>query len=241
MAMAITIIVIMNTIRTRLPLIPFWWMAWLGLLLLVFGIPFLVGRFIGISGEPARLALLEGRAVSSSALTVLETGRLRVAPWIHTNALYNDLALVSLERVETVSDEGQKEALFQEAEVWQRKALWVSPSDPYGWFRLAYLLYQKGVMQQAAEAWRQSLASAPYEPRLLFPRLQMALALGEALDEASRHQIPKLVREAWAYDPTGLAKVAKSGHFVSVIEAAFSDDAQSLKHFQDQLDLLPKD
>ncbi len=239
MAMAITIIVIMNTTRTRSPLVPFWWMAWLGLLLIVFGSPFLVGRFIEISGESARLALLEGRVVSARELNTLESGRLRVSPWIHTNSLYNDLALVSLERAETVSRAEEKEAFFQEAEAWQRKALWVSPSDPYGWFRLAYLLYQKGNLQQVAEAWRQSLSSAPYEPRLLLPRLQMALALGEALDEASRHQIPKLVREAWAYDPTGLAKVAKAGRFASVVEAALRDDMQSLKHFQDQLDLLP--
>ncbi len=240
MATAITITVIMNTTRTRPPLIPLWWMAWLGLLLLVFGIPFLVGRFMELSGDSVRLALLEGKEVSARELNTLEEGRLRVAPWIHTNALYNDLALVALERAKTLSEADQKAALFQNAEVWQRKALWVSPSDPYGWFRLAYLLYQKkGGLQQAAEAWRQSLASAPYEPRLLLPRLQMALALGEVLDEASRHQLPRLVREAWAYDPTGLAKAAKAGRFIAVVEAALRDDAQSLKHFQDQLDLLP--
>ncbi|MFA6279330.1 MAG: hypothetical protein WC612_00870 [Bdellovibrionales bacterium] len=229
----------MNTTRTRPALIPFWWMAWLGLLLLVFGGPLLVGRFMEISGEATRLALLEGRGVSASDLDVLARGRMRIASWVHTSSLYNDLSLVALERAEQPSMADSKETFYQEAEGWQLQALKVSPADPYGWFRLAYLLYiKKDGAPQAAEAWRQSLSSAPYEPRLLLPRLQMALALGETLDESSRHQIPRLVREAWGFDPSGLAKVAKAGNFSSVVEEALRDDPQGLKHFQDQLDLL---
>ncbi|HAX91476.1 MAG TPA: hypothetical protein DCY07_04620 [Rhodospirillaceae bacterium] len=219
--------------------IPAWWMVWVGLFLLAFGLPLTVARFMEMPVEPMRLALLQGQSVNDAQLDKLAATKLRLANVLRTNALYDDLSTVSFEQAARQQDATIQKEWREEAEYWQRKALAISPADPYGWFRLAHLLYVKeGASPNVAEAWRQSMAAAPFEPRLIVPRLQLALTLGDALDEESRRQIPRLIWQAWKDDPSRLAKAAKEGSFTVLIEDVLREDPQALKYFRDQLELL---
>jgi len=230
--MAITTIGIMNTIPTKPFSLPVWWMAWLATLLLAFGVPSLVARLFHVGGDDVQVALLQGSKVTDDALMRLDASRRNTAAWFPMNVLYDDLAMVALERSARAKDRSIAQAYVHEAELWQRKGLFVSPADPYGWYRLAYLYYStEGPSQRVTSAWRQSVASAPYEPRLLVPRLQMAMSLESILDADVRESFPRLIRDAWREDPEALTKAAHEGTFISSVESALRRDPDDLNMF----------
>jgi len=236
MATAITIIGIMNTIPTKPFMLPIWWMAWLAILLLAFGVPSLVARMIHVGGDEIQSALLQGSKVPDDDLLRLETSRRRTASWFPMNAPYDDLSMVSLERSARSKDTVIAKAYVTEAELWQRKALFVSPADPYGWYRLAYLFYlTDGPSERVFMAWRQSFFAAPYEPRLLVPRLQMAISLDARLDADTRGSLPRMIRDAWREDPEGLVQAARDGVFISTVEAALRNAPDDLAMFHTML------
>lgn len=230
MATAITTIVTMNIMRTdRSDVLPSWWVVWLALMAVVFGLPAMTARFIELPGDSARLALLEGRAVSTQDLDWLEKSRKAVVAWFPLNTLYNDLAVVAMERAKLAS--GTSAApYFKEAEVWQRRALAASPADPYGWFRLAFLFFMTdGPSARTAAAWTQSVAAAPFEPRLMLARTQLAVKLGGFIPSEARLTMDRLIRETWLVDPHGLTRAAAEGAFVSKVEEALADDPDALQ------------
>lgn len=230
------ITVTMNTIPTNKTPIPVWWMAWIAILLVVFAVPSLLARTLLISGEASRLSVLQGDAYTDDDLLSLKASRDRVAAWFPQNSIYNDLALVDLEMAPKKKDAEQARNTYASSESWQRKALAVSPADPYGWYRLAYLLYMKeGPTQNVALAWGQSLSTAPFEPRLAIPRLQMGISLGSKVGVEARSYIPGLARQAWARNPYELVQAAHDGTFASVVEAAFINDAEALQSFRKML------
>jgi len=222
----------MNTIPTNRLLLSRWWMAFVAILLMIMGIPSLAARLVLRAGDEIQLSILQGNSVSDEDLTTLAAGRRAISSWFHLNAAYNDLALSSLERSGRVTDKIQAANLLKEAVAWQYKALFVSPADPYGWYRLSYLYFvTEGPSQRAAGAWKQSLNAASYEPRLLVTRVQMAMSLGNVIDTETRSQLPRMVREAWDEDPDLLLRTARDGSFLSFVESSLADDAESLEQF----------
>ncbi len=239
MAKAITTIGTMTTTPTRKSPFPLWWIAWLAAMLLLFGAPSLTARLLLLSGDPIRAAILEEKPVSDGDLSVLQRSRLRVVGWFPSNASFNDLALVALLRANQKQGDEAKPFLV-ESEFWQKKALLAGPSDPYGWSRLAYLFLMAdgGPSSRSAAAWLQSVATAPFEPRLMVARVHMGMTHSAFLDEDAKALIPRLIRGAVDQDIDTLARNAKTGHYISVIEEALANDPAKLKWFRDKLSEL---
>lgn len=234
MATAITITGIMNTTPTKAAF-PSWWVAGLALILIGLGTPMTAGRFLLLSGDDTRAALLDGRRVPQAELGAFEGGRLRVAAWFPVNTVFNDLTMATIER--SLQTRPQERAVFlKDAEYWQRRALGITPADTYGWFRLAFLfLSQDGPSSRSAAAFAQSMASAPYEPRLLSARIQMAIKLGSFLDPDLQRRVPFMIRDAMRMDEEALARTAKAGGFAAVVERALADSPDDLERFRSNL------
>lgn len=237
MATVIITISTMNIIQTKSSLYSFWWKAWLAILLLVFGIPSLVARFVLLPGDAIRTDLLLGEKVSDSDLHSFYKTRRAAASWFHENAVYNDLALATFEMA-LHNQTGTTKAFLQESALWEFKALNVSPADAYGWYRMAYLYYSaEGPSQRVKQAWGLSMASAPYEPRLALPRLQMALGLGSPFlnEDAARIFVPHLIRDVWEDDRDQLAVLAREGSYISLVEEALRNNPADLASFREKV------
>lgn len=225
----------MNTTQTKTALVPLWWKAWIAILLIMFGVPSLFARLVMLGGDESRLDLLGGATLSSEALARVEESRRRAAAWFPENTLLNDLALVALNKAGRTDNE-QATAFLREAEMWERRALAVSPADPFGWYRLSYLFYAAdgGPTDRAVAAWRQSMATGPYEYALIFPRLEMAVALGDRLGEGDQAYVQGLIRAAWKDHPDRLAKLAMDGTYLTKVEEALANDADDLAAFREK-------
>ncbi|HBM90660.1 MAG TPA: hypothetical protein DD400_02115 [Rhodospirillaceae bacterium] len=230
----------MNIMLTKPRIVPFWWMAWIALMLFLFSLSSVTARFLMLPGDSVRLALLEGETLDVASLDRLEASRLRVVRWFSPASVAGDLAVLSLQRAQGAASE-EEGAAFAEAEKWQRIGLLNAPADPYGWFRLAFLFYRtEGSSAQAAKAWSQSLDAAPYEPRLSFARLQMAMTLDPFLDDNARRHIPVLIRSLVKDDPKALATGALVGAYVSVVEEALVNEDDDLITFREHVSKLVK-
>lgn len=235
--MAIIIIGIMNIIQTKTSLFSFWWKAWLALLLLAFGVPSLVARLVLLPSDQTRIDLLSGTKLPLADVSSFYLSRRKAAAWFPENALFNDLSMATFNLSEVAKGDMAK-ALSEESALWEYKALNVSPADAYGWYRMAYLYYMAdGASKRVRKAWSLSMASAPYEPRLIFPRLEMAIGLGPVFLETdiAKIYVPHLVRDAWAQDPDMLAKMARDGNYVSIIENVLRNDPEDLASFRDKV------
>lgn len=234
--MATTITVIMSTTQTKGSLLFLMWVSWVGVLLALLGTPRTVGRLSDIPSESIHTVVLTEQPVSKELLDAYITQRASGTLWFETSEEYNAMALVLLQRAEKETNRDEKKRFYEHALAWQRQALKVGPSDPYGWFRMAYLNYvQDGPSESVADAWRLSYLSAPYELRLMIPRIQMALSLGKILDEESRKKIPILIRESWEDDPYIISDAAKQGYFISVVEEALRERPEDVKKFRENL------
>lgn len=235
MVTAITIIVIMNitqiksTLKTW-PLVPKWIMIGGVLILVVFSLQPLAARLMTVSGEETRAKFLSGKDVSQEEMNSYISGRESVVSWFPYSSFYSDLAMVALDKA--VKEPKQKKAFMENATYWQDQALKASPSDPYGWFRLAYIYEStKGQKERAAEAWQQSYITAPYEPRLLLSRLAMGRRLEPLLGIDAPELIQRFIRQAWDDNPWHLTRMARDDKFLDLAKEALQGDEAALIRF----------
>ncbi len=227
MAMVITIIGIMNiTLINQRRLIPEWWCILLAIVLLVFALPPFVARSVTVWDEETRSAFLSGKEISEGQARNYISGRESVVGWFPYSVFLNDLSMIALDHV--TKDPNHAQAYLDNAFYWQKKALRVAPADPYGWFRLAFIQERLGQKDKAAEAWLQSYMSAPYEPRLLLSRLGMAQRLHNNLGDDAPALILQLIRQAWAYNPWHLTRMARDNQFIALAKEALMYDTAAL-------------
>jgi predicted Zn-dependent protease len=155
--------------------------------------------------------------------------RERALHWRSLSVIYDDLAMGALARAKR---NGLPREELQAAKDWQQQALALSPADPYGWARLAFLDLLTGDRDDAARALAHSIETGPHEPRLLVSRIGTAMLLGDRLDPAFRAQLPATIREAWAHNPEALAQAAREGHYTAQVEAALADQPEELTKFR---------
>jgi hypothetical protein len=205
-------------------------LAALAVLILALAIPSLMARLIMLPGDAAREALLQGAAVSDEALQNFLRTRRAALQWRATNDIYDDLAMATLAEAKR---NGLPRDEVRAALDWQQQALALSPADPYGWARLAFLyLLTEGPSDNAAHALAHSIEAGPHEPRLLISRVSTAIMLGDRLDPGLRRQLPAMLREAWADDPLALIHAAHEGRYTDQAEAALADEPEEVAKFR---------
>lgn len=209
----------------------------LGIFLLAFAAPSLAARLYLLPTDSLREELRGNAPLSENSLSKLETANLRVMSWFPRAELEGDLALISSARGQREKQPQTKRAFFLQAKDRQEIALRLSPVDPLGWFRLAYLYMALDgrPTKRSAAAWTQSMSVAPYEPSMMIPRLQMGLAHGALLSDEGRAYIPPLIRGSSVFDADALARLAKAGAFTALVEEALQTDPAALAYFRKRL------
>lgn len=238
MAKGTTATGITSIIPTKGFILPPLWIGAVALLLLWFGTPALVARLSLLPGDSARGEVVEGRPVSQAEVEVMRQSRLATAGWYPLSNSYNDLALSAFNRGGETKSKEEAQVHFTEAEAWERAALGLSPVDPFGWFRLAYLSFVADggkPSARTAAAWAQSLSAGPYEPTLMLARLQMGFSHLPFLTPEAKSHIPRLIRGAAIFDAEGLARLAKASFTTTLVEEALVGDEAALRAFRERI------
>jgi len=230
MVMDIIIIVIMNITQiNKKTLVPIWWVALIAILIMMFGVMPFVARIITAHDDEILSDILKGKKITQKDFADFINGREYAVSIFSYSSFYDDLAMVAVDM--SSKNKKHQKAYLEKAKDLEIKALSISPSNPYGWLRLAYIYEAMGSDEKAAKAWQKSYLSAPYEPRLLLSRLEMARKLEQYLGLDSKELILKLIRQSWRYNPWHLTRAARDGNFLSLAKTALKDNQKDLKRF----------
>jgi hypothetical protein len=104
-----------------------------------------------------------------------------------------------------------------------RAAVERAPSQPFVWTRLATaVLSRDGYVPEVGAALRMSLLTGRFEPRLVLPRLELALPLWKRLPQDVRDGLAGQIVLAMKWDPERLAEAVRQSHRLAEARAALA-------------------
>lgn len=212
--------------------------AAIGILLLALSVPRLIAVIVSANAEPTLRKLQSQQPVTLDEVRTLASALERASVWVGDGRLRTDLGLAYLLIAEKLPREsGDARQSLDLAVQSLRDGLSRSPANPYAWARLAYAeaLLSGGWSTDAVAALRLALITAPYEPRLLWWRLRMALFAWPQLGERDQELVLQQIRYAWQANPSQLAELALEVHQVNVVRAALLRTPDALNAFEDLL------
>lgn len=155
-------------------------------------------------------AAREAAAVSQSWFAHGETMRRRGA-----------FELVRASRAETA--EGQRAALRRSID-WLRAGLARGPGDSFAWLQLAQATrVVRGAAAEVNPPLRMSLRTAPYEHRLIVPRLDVAFSSWPALAPDIREAMTFQIRRAVDTAPRALVRATRRNFALRQVRRAVAD------------------
>jgi len=123
------------------------------------------------------------------------------------------------------------ERLTQAAEA-AKRAIRLSPAHPTAWALLAQALQIRDPRDpQFPAALKRAITVAPYDPRYLNQRVEMACRYWHLIDDATRRLSAAQIRIAAARDVKALAVLAKRSYGLLPVREALADHAELLDKF----------
>lgn len=113
-----------------------------------------------------------------------------------------------------------------------RAALALSPLQPFVWTRLVQGDLGSGApIADTVRHLRMAIATAPWEPALVTPRLGLAFMLWDGLDDVTRRRLDGQIRHAARLYPTALARQSRQHRAQNQILQALADQPDLLRRF----------
>jgi hypothetical protein len=193
----------------------------------------LPARLMALSGDGLREAVSGGQNTNEDDFNSFVRSRQRALRWHRTADYLGELATAYTTRGASggLSDT-DADRFFKISADYQIEALSLKAADTYGWSQLAFLEgLQPDAIRKSAAALHMSIETAPYEPDLMASRLDMMLALHDAIDSADQKQITDVARQAWDLDPQIVAANAYRHNYIGVVDAALADDQEATDKF----------
>lgn len=152
----------------------------------------------------------------------------------------SDLALAKIILANRTDNPQAKKVLLEDARTALEESLRMNPGNPYAWFRLAHVLNLLGGKPELIlSALKLSFMTGPHEPRLVFNRLPLALALMNSMDETTQAFLQHQIRFAWRKSGRQTAFLSVSfgmtDYFSEIISSA---DPEGIQRFQTYISFI---
>jgi hypothetical protein len=180
----------------------------LALPVLALGLPRLIGATHEAAAQETVKALLSGQVLSPAALDDAAAALAAADRWSPGGDIRLDRGLVLTHRALNALP-AEQAAFFAAAEQATVEGLAVSPGEPGGWARLAWLRHRRGDADGAVAALRMSFLSGGFAPPLMQSRLELGLALRPAMDGEMLSLLRRQIRLTWISAPEFIAKLAE--------------------------------
>lgn len=203
--------------------------------LVVVAAPRVVASLTTLPGEAVLGRIQDRRPVTAGELERLIRSRENALAWHATGRLWTDLALARLmlvERRRIIRADRDLPAIRDAL----RRGLAMAPANPYGWTRLAAVESALGAPPEAQASYVQmAILTGPYERPLVFPRLDLALAVWPAASLEDRSLIAQQIRWAWRADRQATLAAARRAAAVEAIRTALADSRENALALEDLL------
>jgi len=159
------------------------------LLLLYIGVPRFLAELMLVPGTPIIESLNRGEIVSEKDLDIAQESREQAVSFVDHPEAYSELGTVFLTRAQTETDSESKKEFASQAVIYLEKTLSLAPLNTFAWLRLSsarLLLGGKENRSKALEAWRNSVATARFEPFVLISRLHTGIILHDIMTDEDK-------------------------------------------------------
>jgi len=210
----------------------------LALILISLAVPRFFAAIALAPGDPIfeRIRARDG-VVTDEDLRKLAQSRARAARWIDSANIWTEQGIAYRALARRAGLDGEEGRQLAERSLASTvKGLRLAPVDPYAWLRLADTVIRlDGPSPEAARYLMISAVTGPQERTIAVPRLRLALASWELLDEDARDIFRRQIGLHWAASGCALARdVIRSGT-ESVVAQILASDLDALTQFNDCL------
>jgi len=123
--------------------------------------------------------------------------------------------------------------LLDEADYSLRAGLALAPSNSFAWTRLAYIdMVTGGPSPSMARKLRMAVTLAPYDRRLVFPRLRLSFIAWPRFEKTDRPMILDQTLFAWRLDAYRLTKMAADQGRIGLVRAALFRTPKQFSKFE---------
>jgi hypothetical protein len=147
--------------------------------LLIVAIPRFLHELMLLPGTPIYNNLNSGQPISNDELAVIEQSRLNALDFATLPRAYTDLGAVYLIKSQRAQTDEARRKFAHMAIANSMKGLDIAPLNSYAWLRIASAHISLGTdhFPEALKAWRASIATARYDPRLILNRLHIGIII----------------------------------------------------------------
>ncbi len=171
-------------------------------------------------------ALGRGDAVPESEIRFARSSRVAALGWYSSARYAADLGALNFTLAITQPRGSEKRnTQVADAIAADRHAAELAPTAPFSWMRLAQANIERGgARADIGDYLRMSYRSAPNDPRLLLPRLDLALAVWNDLPPDVQALTAEQIRLAMKWFPEDLVRRTRARYRLAQVREALRDD-----------------
>ncbi|MBO6781949.1 MAG: hypothetical protein JJ899_01530 [Alphaproteobacteria bacterium] len=207
--------------------------AVLALLLIALATPRLVSGIITAPFDETVRALGRGADIPVSDIRFARSSRVTALGWYSSARYAADLGALNftLARREPPGSAGRSE-LLDAAIAADRLDVELAPTAPFSWMRLAQAnIEREGLRADIARYLQMSYRTAPTDPRLVLPRLDLALAVWNDLPPDVQAETAGQVRLAMRWFPGELVQRTRARYRLAEVREALREDPGARARF----------
>ena len=196
-----------------------------GVVLVWFAVPQLAAGFAGLPARPVLEELRKGAYLEDRYLEIAADSQTASLDWIAQGRGWAALGLlhfIEARNAGLATDDGR--ARLEESITADRRAVSLSPGQAYAWTRLAHAeLLRHGPNPRVAPLLERAIAQAPYDPALVFDRLELGFLAWRQIDPARREMLAEQVRFAAAISAERLAVLSRDRYAMTAVREALKE------------------
>lgn len=187
--------------------------------------PHLAAGFTELPAQPVLEELRKGAALDDRYLKIAASSKAAALGWVAEGRGWAALGLLHFteaRRAGLATDEGR--AKLEQSIAADRRAVSLSPGQAYAWTRLAHAeLLRGGPSSRVSPLLMRAIAQAPYDPVLVFARLELSFLAWRHLDTAVRDLVAEQVRFAASLSPKRLAALSRERYAMTAVRNALDE------------------
>ena len=196
-----------------------------GLALVWLATPRIVAAIAELPARPVISELRSGERLEPRYLEIAAKSQAAALRWVADGRGWAGLGLIRFieaRRLGLAGDEGR--AALDQSLAAHRRAVSLSPEQAYVWSRLAHAeLLRGGPSPRLGPLLERAIATAPFDPDLVFPRLELCFLTWRQLDPSVRELAAGQVRFAARIAPERLAALARERYAMAAVRDALAD------------------
>lgn len=203
-----------------------------GGLLVIPAWPRFVGGAIVAPYEDTMREIARGHKIGKSVLAETETALDVGQKWFDSGKLSNSLGGLRFVTAQSAKTAADQRVALSDSIATLKNGLMQSPAQPYAWLLLAQAERARyGATASFGKYLSLSMRLAPWEHRLIMPRLELALGAWPALSPEFKSKLPGQFERAIDTAPVALARAARQKFALRVVRQMLAASPVHLERF----------